>query len=521
MSILISGLDTEYGDKVGQRLEQPPAEKTSTSEGETQEEALKPKEEAPKPKEEALKPKEPNLEDLGQDKQSLQDQLRRMSILMSDLGTEQELEQQMRYRHESPVNRRKSEPFRGDSPPRLPQLGSSVATPDQASTPSHPSRSPVGFCSQFEASSFEEKHTNFPPPLRLAAVTACTELPATAAVVSEQLHLNVVEATLSFKLAGVRRQAPLSMLRGPSVGGSRPSTLRLPSPSALSEGQTVMLGVGVLQPLVEEILVLHPDFSRYNLDLGIGPMGPVRLEFRVSGHGAYGSSVEEDKVMEEAAGSDAAIMVKGFLSQHKLMQYIPTLLQAVIREKPADPYTFMAQQLRFLSTEEPTSSAPDGAHLELLRAEGIPDGSLLSVRCGGDRRQALVSALLKDGLRLKLSKGLLVQAQILVPLVTVKVPLAGDKELYRTRLKSPNGSISHLTLRVQRGPPSMHGPTKSSACGSVGADSTGSGPETSDSEEYLVRHGILNFARQLMKELAESQPKEPFAFIAKRLEVRI
>eukprot|EP00441_Pelagodinium_beii_P000512 CAMPEP_0197704090 /NCGR_PEP_ID=MMETSP1338-20131121/125764_1 /TAXON_ID=43686 ORGANISM="Pelagodinium beii, Strain RCC1491" /NCGR_SAMPLE_ID=MMETSP1338 /ASSEMBLY_ACC=CAM_ASM_000754 /LENGTH=1097 /DNA_ID=CAMNT_0043287989 /DNA_START=66 /DNA_END=3359 /DNA_ORIENTATION=- len=463
------------------------------------EEPPKPKEEPPKPKEGPPKPKEeepPKLKeemDLGAQKKWLQEKLRGMSVLIAGLGAESE---EQEPEQEIPCHNSNSE----SSPPRLPQLG--AAEP--------PSRPP----------------SRLPPPLRLAAATASSEatlkVPMPAQACEEHLHLTVGDvdgipdqAMLSFKLAGVRRQAPLYMLRGQG-GGARASTLRLPVPNILNQGQALMLGVTVLQPLVESSVVLHPHFGRYNLDLGLGPLGPLRLEFRVSGHGSYGQSMEEEKVME-AAGCEAAAMVKGFLNQHKLLQYVPALLQAVIREKPVDPYRFMAQQLHYLSTQELATSAPAGAHLELLRAEGLPEGSLLSVRCGGDRRQASISALLKEGLRLKLSKGLLMQAQVLVPIApTIKLPVTPDKEVYRMRLKHQDASASHLTLRVQRGLPAGWHEIQGSVCASSEVPLS-VGPDHNDQEEYLHQHRILDFARQLMKELAECRPAEPFAFIATRL----
>ncbi|CAE8585295.1 unnamed protein product [Polarella glacialis] len=370
-------------------------------------------------------------------------------------------------------------------------------------------------------------------------------------------------ALLSLKVNGTRRQASVDELLG--ARSSAAPLLRLPLgllqegdsyeqrqqlaferksvaiPSSSSAGLPT-LGLTVLRPVASANLVLHPLRSCYRLEIGLGLGGPpLVLDLRVRGHGQTSgdpsseaakpvlppqkdkgalsgfpleNNNDNNKNNNNNIENDKAALVQGFLAEHRLMQYVQALLQAAIRERAPDPFSFMASQLRALkeASGEPQdekssdASLEAGPELQLVSVSGPwPEGSLLSVRSGGDRRQALVRSLLDQQLKMKISKSLLLQVSVLVPEAAVKLALSPDKEVYRTKLKSRSGQAMLLALRVR----DSLGQEEQMATESRSHVPSDIGEAALHQQEYLARFGLLDFAKELMHELAEKRPEEP------------
>ncbi|CAJ1361329.1 unnamed protein product [Effrenium voratum] len=55
---------------------------------------------------------------------------------------------------------------------------------------------------------------------------------------------------------------------------------------------------------------------------------------------------------------DAALNAKEYLEQHAVLQYLQGLLEALVQDKPEDPYGYMWQQLNFARTPPPPPPDP-------------------------------------------------------------------------------------------------------------------------------------------------------------------
>lgn len=322
------------------------------------------------------------------------------------------------------------------------------------------------------------------------------------------------EAVIAMKWSGCTRQASLA-----SLLSGEPLTLGVVTP-----GSTALepLGLTILRPLASAGLALHDSCQLYCLELPTAPgVAPIRLSLCRWGGPAEPPGLPALPAVEEGG----PLAVQEFLSKHRLLQYLPSLLQVTVKEQPDQPYDFMVQQLEALRFEEVGHQASDGpAELGLRSAEGVPDGAILSLRVGNERRQAPVK-LLMQGLRLRCS-GRCVQLSLLLQDASAKLPLHAGQDHYRVRLRRKSGESSALNLLLSglsRGlpqPPAesyvAEAASEVGVFGSVAASALG----VPGQEEYLARHGLVPFTRQLMKELVESLPQDPYAFMAGRLKAQ-
>eukprot|EP00931_Biecheleriopsis_adriatica_P098384 TRINITY_DN7232_c0_g1_i4.p1 TRINITY_DN7232_c0_g1~~TRINITY_DN7232_c0_g1_i4.p1 ORF type:complete len:581 (+),score=121.39 TRINITY_DN7232_c0_g1_i4:384-2126(+) len=320
---------------------------------------------------------------------------------------------------------------------------------------------------------------------------------------------------LSCKLAGVCRQAPMTRLLEDDITsekrqvGSSSRSLRLPMPATHLNSK---LEVSVLTIVADASLVLHPNCSRYSLEMGSVLGASIKLDFRVSGHRSHA----ENTVKGERPGHPA---VKA-MTPHT--QYVETLLQAAVRERPAEPYSFLASQLAALGTEV-SSSESSAAQLELLAVEGLPRGSLLSVRTvgrrGGECRQARIHTSTSPMARLKLSAGLLLQVQVLVPSASSVLCLSAGQESYPVRLDGSGGHTMDLLLHVRPTFRPRSGSQAASTCMSA-ADSLICPGIAATQQTYLMQHGLLDFGKKLMHDLVKAAPAEPLVFLASCVEAK-
>jgi len=141
------------------------------------------------------------------------------------------------------------------------------------------------------------------------------------------------QAILSVRAGTVRRQAP--------ADSGRP--LRFPSISV--EDNPVK--IDILMPVATAFLIVMPGSDKYrvhfddasNQDSRPSMMCEVEL-MTVQGE------TDEELPTKTAVGSPTD--AKDYLERHQLLPFVQALIQTVVREKPQDPYNYMARQFNWL-----------------------------------------------------------------------------------------------------------------------------------------------------------------------------
>lgn len=295
---------------------------------------------------------------------------------------------------------------------------------------------------------------------------------------------NTTEAFLSCEVAGQRRQVSLDQLLevGPGAHAAHAAqaaqALRLPAVTASME-------LTLLSRLGHAALVLHPGVATYSLELET-PSSPSRQRRSLDLHVSPASGLYDSA---------------GVVEQHK--RYLEKLIQAVLSARPAEPFEYMARQVRNLRLQEGGNGGRvhGPCDLRVLGAEGLPPETLLTVRCGsGEGRQAQLSHLLEGRKRLKIPDGPLLQVNFLLPESAAHLPTSlGLQEVHFPR----QGEILGLRVRVAAAAEGAS-PQLSSRMQSVSA------------EEYLCQHKLLPFAQGLLQNLV----KAPGSFLVD-LEARL
>jgi len=150
------------------------------------------------------------------------------------------------------------------------------------------------------------------------------------------------ESILSIRAGTVRRQA--------TIASGRP--FRFPKIS-MDENP---LKIDILKQIGSAYLVMKPGEEQYKVTFqtseGVPSMAcevevkPVEiLEGMDTGNGEV-----VDKKAEAASAKEA----KDYLENHKVLQFVQAVLQTVIKERPSDPYAYIARH--FMSGYEPADS---------------------------------------------------------------------------------------------------------------------------------------------------------------------
>eukprot|EP00427_Karlodinium_veneficum_P000939 CAMPEP_0169150452 /NCGR_PEP_ID=MMETSP1015-20121227/50200_1 /TAXON_ID=342587 /ORGANISM="Karlodinium micrum, Strain CCMP2283" /LENGTH=1069 /DNA_ID=CAMNT_0009219605 /DNA_START=14 /DNA_END=3223 /DNA_ORIENTATION=+ len=160
---------------------------------------------------------------------------------------------------------------------------------------------------------------------------------------------------VSIKVGTVRRQAP--------VGSDRPYRF-----SGLKNGKQQMK-VDVFAPVAQARLLIEPCEAHCSVHLNDGPSHlldkgkllddeDMFLDFAVSGCLSEGGNSENEanyvqlsRPSSAQSGKNAArrhqvaLEAQPYFEQHSLMETMQTMLQGVLKEKPADPYAYMMRIL--------------------------------------------------------------------------------------------------------------------------------------------------------------------------------
>jgi len=128
----------------------------------------------------------------------------------------------------------------------------------------------------------------------------------------------------SVRAGTIKRQAPVSSAR----------PFRFPKMS-MEEGP---LKIALLKQVATGYLVLKPTDGNYRVQFESGPSCEVGVRKVTDGE-----EVKEKPPDETKEGAASATEAKEYLERHQVLQFVQALLQAVIKERPKDPYGYMAR----------------------------------------------------------------------------------------------------------------------------------------------------------------------------------
>eukprot|EP00434_Breviolum_minutum_P042702 symbB.v1.2.038025.t1/scaffold5783.1/size36695/2 len=134
------------------------------------------------------------------------------------------------------------------------------------------------------------------------------------------------DAVLSIRAGSVRRQA--------QINSGRPFRF---AKGIMEENP---LKIDILKQVGSAYLVMKPGEDRYKVYFGEDVKMDLELELKKIDGEVPQEPEEGSKKTEAAAGAKDA---KEYLESHKVLQFVQAVLQTVIKEKPENPYDYMAR----------------------------------------------------------------------------------------------------------------------------------------------------------------------------------
>lgn len=160
------------------------------------------------------------------------------------------------------------------------------------------------------------------------------------------------DVIVSIRCGSVRRQAPLESVQ------SHPFKF----PPQL-EDVSEPLKIDLLKPVASTRLVLHPAEEQYSI--GFEQDDSIAMGLHVMA-GAPEASESTTGGAKDTGAKDSASSAKDYLEQNGLLKYVQSLLQAIIQDKPEDPFSYMIEQL----------SAAQSASIACERAMSRPTSAM-------------------------------------------------------------------------------------------------------------------------------------------------
>lgn len=146
------------------------------------------------------------------------------------------------------------------------------------------------------------------------------------------------DVLVSIRYGTVRRQAPLESVK------SHPFKF----PAQLEE-LSEPLKIDLLKPVASTRLVLHPKEEHYSI--GFEQEDSIAMGLHIM---AGTPDAEANPGPKETSSKDSASTAKDYLEQKGLLKYVQSLLHAVIQDKPADPFSYMIEQLTAAKSKSTT-----------------------------------------------------------------------------------------------------------------------------------------------------------------------
>ena len=143
---------------------------------------------------------------------------------------------------------------------------------------------------------------------------------------------------------------------------------------------------------------------------------------------------------------------------------------------------------------------------------GIPDDAIVSVRCGGMRRQAPLETLTTQPLKFPVSIEAVsepLKIDVLQPMATTRLVLHPHEELYSIGFEQSPHMVIGLKAQAQTDQPVESNP----------ADSLG--PNFKDAaasaKDYLEQHGLLRYVQSMLHAVIQVRPGDPYAYMIEQL----
>jgi len=281
----------------------------------------------------------------------------------------------------------------------------------------------------------------------------------------------------------------------------------------------------VYAPLAHARLLMQPGEARFSLPLEAqeGPgvqVADMSVDFEVvSDKDANLSLASSRNTQEDDAGMWAHLVPNAmvpYFREHRLVSMLTGLLQGVIREQPDDLRGFMVKVLhnsfkarqarQRAGTEATLGAAAGGKHaLRLMGSKGIPSGSILSVRVGRTRKQALIKV------------GHLFKFDELDALDHMKVSVLGMVAQRKMFLSKDEKQIA-VQLEPQKGGEDYRMSLTMGLCFQTEASNdvpvsaaakNARHKKALDVEPYLQKHRLFELLQELLQALMREKPAEP------------
>jgi hypothetical protein len=153
--------------------------------------------------------------------------------------------------------------------------------------------------------------------------------------------------------------------------------------------------------------------------------------------------------------------------------------------------------------------------------DGLPEGSVISIRAGSTRRQAPVSALGNNPLRFPtlLNSGEPLKVDLLQTVASKRLVLNPTVEHYRMDYDTNTGRSASFSLRVREesateGPGAALKQAANPTGGATCFDSAIKYNEAANgARQYLEIHGILPYFQGLLHVLIMAKPENPYRYL--------
>ncbi|CAE7524702.1 unnamed protein product [Symbiodinium sp. CCMP2456] len=146
---------------------------------------------------------------------------------------------------------------------------------------------------------------------------------------------------------------------------------------------------------------------------------------------------------------------------------------------------------------------------------GLPEDAIVSVRCGGMRRQAPLETLVTQPLKFPatldgVSEPL--KIDVLQPIATTRLVLHPHEELYSIGFEESTEMVIGLRMQSQGSQPDN---------GSAPSGQESTGPNFKDAaasaKDYLEQHGLLRYVQSLLHAVIQVRPRDPYAYMIEQL----
>ncbi|CAE7195495.1 unnamed protein product [Symbiodinium sp. CCMP2592] len=146
---------------------------------------------------------------------------------------------------------------------------------------------------------------------------------------------------------------------------------------------------------------------------------------------------------------------------------------------------------------------------------GLPEDAIVSVRCGGMRRQAPLETLVTQPLKFPatldgVSEPL--KIDVLQPIATTRLVLHPHEELYSIGFEESTEMVIGLRMQSQ---------DSQAENGSAPSGQESTGPNFKDAaasaKDYLEQHGLLRYVQSLLHAVIQVRPRDPYAYMIEQL----